>query len=150
MAEYSANAVQIIPPGEDAIFTTVVEPCSVGLVRHRNNTGNFLLSGLVQRRCCKRSASYAVDFGANIAVPEGETVGPISVAFTIDGSTVPATEMIVTPEAVDEYFNVSRATNLDIWSGCCETVTVRNTSSIPISMQNANLVINRSDLALRY
>ena len=148
MAEYSANAIQTVDPGEDIVFTTTVEPCMTGLVRHRDDSGNFLLSGLSQRRCCRRNASYSVDFGANIAIPTGETVGPISVSYTIDGSVVPATEMIVTPDAVEEYFNVSRSANLDIWRGCCETVTVRNTSSIPILVQNANIVIERSDLTM--
>lgn len=150
MAEYSANAVQTINPGEDATFT-VVEPCRRGFVRHREGSGSFLLSGWTPRRsCCNKSASYLVDFGANIAVPTGETVGEISVAFTINGSVVPSTEMIVTPAAVEEYFNVSRASNIDIWNGCCETVTVRNTSSIPILMQNANIIFARPDLTMTY
>ena len=144
MADYSANAIQTIGPGEDAIFYDV-NPCRRGLVRHRNGAGTFLLSGATNRRCCcnNRGPSYFVDFGANIAVPEGETVGPISVAFVIDGSIVPATEMIVTPAAVDEYFNVSRASTLNIWAGCCETIGIRNTSDIPINMQNANVSIAR-------
>ena len=150
MAEYSANAVQTINPGEDATFT-VVDPCARGLVRHREGSGSFLLSGWTPRRsCCAKNASYLVDFGANIAVPDGETVGEISVAFTIDGSVVPSTEMIVTPAAVGEYFNVSRASNIDIWRGCCETVSVRNTSTIPILMQNANIIFTRPDLTMTY
>lgn len=150
MAEYSANAVQTINPGEDATFT-VVDPCMRGFVRHREGSGSFLLSGWVPRRsCCSKSASYLVDFGANIAIPTGEDVGEISVAFTIDGSIVPATEMIVTPAAVEEYFNVSRASNIDVWRGCCETVSVRNTSDIPILMQNANIIFTRPDLTMTY
>lgn len=150
MAEYSANAVQTINPGETAIFSTV-EPCRRGFIRHRDGTGSFLLSGWVPNRgcCCKpKNANYFVDFGANIAIPEGGTVGPISVALSIDGATVPTSEMIVTPAAVEEYFNISRAINLDIWNGCCETVAVRNTSNQPILMQNANIVFSRPDLAV--
>lgn len=150
MAEYSANAVQTINPGEDATFT-VVDPCKRGFIRHREGSGNFLLSGWTPgKSCCKKNASYLVDFGANIAVPTGETVGPISVSLTIDGSVVPATQMTVTPAAVEEYFNVSRAINLDVWHGCCETVTVRNTSTIPILMQNANIIFARPDLTMTY
>ena len=77
MAEYSANAVQTINPGEDATFT-VVDPCMRGFIRHREGSGSFLLSGWVPRRsCCSKSASYLVDFGANIAIPTGEDVGEI-------------------------------------------------------------------------
>ena len=33
-----------------------------------------------------------------------------------------------------------------IWMGCCETVSVRNTSDQPIQVQNANIIIRRPDL----
>ena len=141
MAEYSANAVQTVNPGETIVFTDSPVPCCKGLVRHRDGTGNFLLSG--RTGCsCKRSATYFVDFGANIAVPTGETVGAISVAFTVDGASVPATQMEVTPAAVEEYFNVSRAANVEIFAGCCESFAIRNTSQIPILVQNANVVFS--------
>lgn len=156
MAEYSANALQTVNPGETIIFTESPDPCRRGLVRHRDGTGNFLLSGWVPNIGCgcrcrrQRSAEYLIDFGANIAIPTGETVGPISVALTIDGATIPASQMIVTPAAVEEFFNVSRAINAQIWNGCCESVAIRNTSDIPILVQNANVIFSRPDLALSY
>lgn len=155
MAEYSANAIQVVNPGETVIFTESPEPCNRGLIRHRDGTGSFLLSGWTPKRnvcrCNKnRSANYLVDFGANISIPTGGTVGEISLAITIDGSTIPASNMVVTPAAVDEYFNVSRAINADIWSGCCETVSIRNTSDQPIQVQNANVIFSRPDLAVTY
>lgn len=150
MAEYNANAVQTVNPGEVVVFTNTAEPCLRGFVKFREGSGNFLLSGWVPAcpNCGmrKKTANYFVDFGANIAVPTGETVGEISLAITLDGTTLPATQMSVTPAAVEEFFNVSRATNVGVWSGCCETVTIRNTSSIPILVQNANVVITRPDL----
>jgi len=48
-----------------------------------------------------RSAQYLVDFGANIAIPTGGTVGSIQLSITIDGSTIPSSTMIVTPAAVE-------------------------------------------------
>ena len=155
MAEYSAKAVQIVNPGETVIFTESPEPCTRGLVRHRDGSGNFLLSGWTPRRgcsCCnrRRDANYLIDFGANISIPEGGTVEPISLAITIDGSTIPSSNMIVTPAAVDEYFNVSRAINVDIWNGCCESIAVRNTSTQPIQVQNANIIFGRPDLNVSY
>ena len=157
MAEYGANALQTVNPGEYILFTENTNPCRRGLIRHREGAGNFLLSGWMprynQNGCnCRRnrSANYLADFGANIAVPTGETVGAISLALTIDGATVPSSQMIVTPAAVEEFFNVSRAINIDIWNGCCETVAVRNTSNIPILVQNANIIFSRPDLYLSY
>lgn len=157
MAEYGANALQTVNPGESVVFTTIVVPCNRGFVRFRPETGNFLLSGWLpsNQNGCKcnnrnRSAIYLADFGANIAVPTGQTVGAISVALAVDGVTVPSSQMIVTPAAVEEFFNVSRAINIQVWNGCCENVSVRNTSDIPILVQNANIILTRPDLAITY
>jgi hypothetical protein len=82
-------------------------------------------------------------FGANIAIPTGGTPGEISVAITVDGATIPASTMIATPAAVEEFSNVSRRIPVPIFKGCCQSVAVRNTSDQPILVQNASLVINR-------
>ena len=154
MAEYTANAVQTINPGESVVFTATTSPCRRGFVRHSDVTGGFLLSGWVPNNsycpCANinNSAEYLVDFGANIAVPTGGTVGAISVAIAIDGGTVPASTMTVTPAAVEEYFNIGRNITVDIFNGCCQTVTVRNISDQPIEMQNANIRFTRPDLAV--
>lgn len=154
MAVYSADAVQTVNPGETVVFTLAPVPCTRGFIRHRDGTGNFLLSGWVPNRynnCCRnKSALYLVDFGANVAIPTGGTVGEISLAVAVDGATVPASTMIVTPAAVEEYFNVSRAINVDVFRNCCETVSIRNTSDQPILVQNANIIFNRPDLAVTY
>lgn len=146
MAEWSNNAIQTVNQGESVTFTENPVPCTRGLVRHRDGSGSFLLAGVTNGCACVRSANYLVDFGANIAIPTGGTVGEISLAITIDGATIPASEMIVTPSAVEEYFNVSRAINAPIWRGCCESVTIRNTSDQPILVQNANVIFDRPDL----
>jgi len=154
MAEYTANAVQTINPGESVVFTATTSPCRRGFVRHSDGTGGFLLSGWVPNNSycpcvnVNNSAEYLVDFGANIAVPTGGTVGAISVAIAIDGGTVPASTMTVTPAAVEEYFNIGRNITVDIFNGCCQTVTVRNISDQPIEMQNANIRFTRPDLAV--
>lgn len=153
MAEWSFSAQQTVNPGETIIFTENPVPCTRGLIRHRDDTGSFMLKGYVPRQygcSCKRQqlANYLVDFGANIAVPTGGTVGAISVAITIDGSTIPASTMTVTPAAVEQFFNVSRAINAGVFVGCCESIAVRNTSDQPILVQNANIIISRPDLAV--
>lgn len=146
MAEWTSVAVQTVNPGESIVFTDTADRCERGLVLHRNDSGSFLLKGVGNNGCncgCSQDVKYLADFGANIAVPTGETVGPISVAFAIDGNTLAGTEMEVTPAAVEEYFNVSRAANVAIWKGCCQSLSVRNTSSIPILVQAANLIITK-------
>ena len=148
MAEYSANAAQVVNPGESVVFTESPVPCRRGFVRHRDGSGNFLLSGAIQngirRPCCGvQSVDYLVGFGANISIPTGGTPETISLAIAIDGSTEPETTMSVTPAAVEEPFNVSRSTNVKIWANCCETVTIRNTSDQPITVENANVTFVR-------
>lgn len=153
MAEYSAIAVQTVNPGESIVFTETTSPCRRGFVRHNDGSGNFLLSGsMVNNNYCPCSrlyndnAAYLVDFGANIAIPTGGTVGEISVVFAVDGGTDQASTMIVNPAAVEQFSNVSRSKEVDIFSNCCQTVTIRNTSDQPILVQNASLRITRPDL----
>ena len=151
--EFSNDSQQLVAPGEIVVFTNTPVPCTEGLVRHRDSSGNFLLSGVVKRKSCgcmPKSANYFVDFGANIAIPTGGTVGAVSLAITLDGATLPTTEMIVTPSAVEEFFNVSDATIVQIWRGCCETLAVKNTSDQEILIQNANIIFSRPDLSAVY
>ena len=147
MAEYSANAVQTVPVNGSVVFTNSPVPCTRGLVKHRDDSGSFLLRGYVPYGC-KQSADYLCEFGANIAIPEGGTVGEISLALSIDGAVIPSSTMIATPAAVNEFFNVSVAVSAQVWRGCCETLSVVNTSTQPIQVQNANIVISRPDLTV--
>jgi hypothetical protein len=84
-----------------------------------------------------------VTFGGNIAIPTGGTVEAISLALAIDGEGLGSSTMIVTPAAVEEYFNVFGAMFIDVPKGCCLTVSIQNTSTQSILVQNANLIIER-------
>ena len=145
MAEYSAIARQIINPGESVIFTDTTVNNLRNFIRHNDATGNFLLSGNLPYGgcpCCRNDVIvYPTAFGANIAVPEGQTVGEISVAIAVDGVTEPVTVMRITPAAVEQFFNVSRVKDVEIWRGCCQSVSIRNTSTIPIAMTEATFDI---------
>lgn len=94
--------------------------------------------------CCNQmpESHYLVSFHANIAVPTGGTVGPISLALAIDGTVDPSSTMIVTPAAVEEYFNVGAGIIVSIPAICrCGSVSVVNTSTEDVLVQNANLLI---------
>jgi hypothetical protein len=73
-----------------------------------------------------------VTFGANIAIPTGGTVEAISLAIAIDGEPVQASSMIITPAAVEQYFNVNASVFIDVPRGCCSQISVLNTSDQPI------------------
>lgn len=156
MSEYTANAIQTVTDKSAIVFTDNPVPCNRNFIGHRNNTGAFLLSPWVPRQtgcrcCCKKNpqALYLVDFGANIAIPTGGTVEAISVALAIGGAVIPSSEMIVTPAAVENFFNVSRAIHVELMMNCCQTLSVVNTSGQDILVQNANIIFARPDLTIQ-
>ena len=136
--EIIANAVQTVQANQNVYFTDTVI-CGNGSISHRDDSGLVALRGVTNQ--CR--ARFMVTFGGNIAVPTGGTVGPISLAIAIEGEPVPATTMIVTPAAVEQFFNVKSSVFIDVPRGCCTRISVVNTSDEPIVVQNANLIITR-------
>jgi molybdopterin-binding protein len=139
MAEYTAIALQEVDAGQNIIFTETPVRCNRGYVLHREGSGIFTLRGITNQ--C--TARYKVSFGGNIAVPAGGTVGEISVAIAIEGEPLASATAIVTPAAVEEFFNVFTAVFVEVPRGCCLTVSVENTSADAINVQNANLIVER-------
>jgi len=141
-AEFTSNAVQEVGIGQNVIFTETAIPCRKGYVIHREGSGVITLRGIVNCPNAKY-AMYEVSFGANIAIPTGGTVDPISIAIAIDGESLPTSSAIVTPAAVDNYWNVYVTANIQVPRGCCPMIAVENTSTQAINVQNANIKINR-------
>ena len=140
MAEYSFVPVQTVAVDDNVFFTDGSRACRKGFIQHRENSGLFFLKG--SNNGCK--AMYRVTFDANIAIAEGGTVEPISVALTINGETLGNATAIVTPAAIGDFFNVSISTFIDVPCGCCVTVSVENTSdTTAIDVQNANIIFER-------
>lgn len=137
--EITANAIQTVNVGQVVIFTDTAIPGNISM-NHREGSGLVGLRGLTNGQL---RARFLVNFSANIAVPTGETVGPISLAIAINGEPVATSTMISTPAAVEEYNNVSAGIFIDVPVGCCSQVSIENTSTIPINVQNANLMIER-------
>lgn len=94
------------------------------------------------------SAEYLVDFGANIAIPTGGTPGEISLALTMNGSTIPASIMATSPTAIEQYDSISKTISAEVWRNCCETIAVRNLSDQPIQIANPVIDLNRPDLVI--
>lgn len=137
--EIIANAVQTVAVNQNVQFTNTVT-CGNYSITHRAGSGLITLRGITNQ--CR--ARYKVAFGANIALPEGGTVEPISLALTIDGEPVAATTMITTPAAAEEFNNVFSSIFIDVPRGCCFSVSVTNTSATQsIDVQNANLIVER-------
>ena len=140
MAEYSFVPTQSVGVDDNILFTNGSRACRKGYVQHRDDSGIFALKGAGN---CGR-AIYKVQFNANIAIAEGGTVEPISVALTINGEELGNATAIVTPAAIGDFFNVSVSTLIDVPCGCCVTISVENTSTTTeIDVANANIIIDR-------
>lgn len=137
--EITANAAQVVAVNQAVLFTETAVPGNCSMI-HREGSGLVGLRGLPNGQF---RARFLVEFGANIAVPTDETVGPVSLAIAINGEPVVTSSMISTPAAVDQYNNVSASIYIDVPIGCCSQVSIENTSTIPVSVQNANLIIER-------
>lgn len=151
MAEYLANEIQAVPLNSPVNFRASI-PCRKGLVIHEDETGIFILRGVVNNSSACY-AQYQIVFNANIALPEdAEDVVPIAVALTVNGEPRLTSRAIFTPAAVDEYGNVTSTAIIRVPRCCCFTVAVENVSATAdptvtpapiINVQNANLTITR-------
>lgn len=132
MAEFINPIPQTVEINSNVLFTeTTVEPCCK--VRHRRGSGIFTLKG----------GRYLVMFDANVAIPTGETVEPITLALSLNGEALQGATMVVTPAAVEEFFNVSKAIYIDVPCNCCYTLAVRNIGATPVTVDDANLITVR-------
>ena len=154
MAEFTQNAVQTVNPNQPVTLVTSIG-CPKGYVYHRNGSGIVTLRGITSN-CFAR---YQVTFNGNIALSEGGTIGPISVALALDGEAILTSRAIVTPAAVadnpptqDNFFNVTSTAIISVPKGCCFNISVENTSESAtpattpapaILVQNANLTVSR-------
>ena len=154
MPEFVRNEVQTVAPNQPVALDTSIG-CTKGYVYHRNGSGIVTLRG-VTSNCFAR---YQVTFNGNIAVPDGGTVGPISVALALDGEPLLTSRAIATPAATAtdpptqaNFFNVTSTAIIDVPKGCCTHVSVENTSESAtpattpapsILVQNANMTVTR-------
>lgn len=151
MAEYLANQSQSVGLNAPVIFSASI-PCPRGYIYHEDDTGLFILRGIVNNPNCS-FARYQVTFNGNISIPEGGAVTPIAVAITVSGEQRPTSRAIFTPAAVEENGNVTATAIITVPRGCCLNVSVESvdattddpaTTPTPvIDVENANLVITR-------
>lgn len=138
MAEYTNSNIAEVAAGQNVPLTgTAVnsKPCIV----HRDGAGIVTLRGLTNQ--CK--ARFRVAFGGNIAIPTGGTVDAITAALSINGEPLTSARAIVTPAAVDNYFNIFVSAIVEVPRGCCLTVAMENTSTQAINFANSNLTVDR-------
>ena len=134
--EITANALQTVSPNGIIVFTNTAVSGNPSIL-HREGSGLVSLRGLTNQ--CR--ARFRVMFGGNVALPT--TTEPISLAIAINGEPLVTSTMLSTPGAVGEFNNVSCATFLDIAAGCCTQISIENTGTTSVEVQNANLIVER-------
>lgn len=145
---------QTVEPGSDVLFESDGFVFNFG-VFHRGGSGLFKLASpnvLGSNGCPCRGipiANYTVSFHGNILIPTGGTVEEISLSMVQDGVVDTASQMLVTPAAVEIAENVGTGIIVSVpWICRCSNVALRNTSDQAIEIQNGALII--SDPSLGY
>ena len=127
-------ATQSVATNSSVLFnsTRIHTGCSA---RHEQGSGRFVLL---------KPGIYEVEFNANVSLPTGATVGPITLVITQDGEAIAGSKMIFTPAAVDTLGNTSSTVLVRVYEcGCCASLAVRNETASAINVQDANFVITR-------
>lgn len=150
MAEFiQSQSPQNVAFGQNLLLTDSI-PCNRGYVVHRNGSGILTLRGCVSGNSC--FARYEVTFNGNLAIPTGGTVAAIAVALAIDGEALQSSRAIVTPAAVEQYFNVTSTAIITVPKGCCYTVALENVNAgvgaeivdeQTISVADGNMTVTR-------
>lgn len=118
MAEYVTTTDQNVALNATIPFNSVSIPCNAGsviplapgILNLKGNTPN-------------RFARYEVRLKGNIKVPTGGAVTPVALAITVNGSIVPESVAIFTPQAVEEYGHINTTATITVPCGCCVTVS---------------------------
>lgn len=149
MPRFVRNEVQTVQPNQAVLLDGSLWTNRRYLF-HLEGSGIVTLRGIVNNPYVEY-AVYQVTFNGNIAIPDGGTVGAIAVALARNGEAIQASRAIVTPAAVEQYFNVTSTDYIVVPRGCCFDISVENVSEAAtaggaapaINVQNANLTVVR-------
>lgn len=148
-AEYLANAVQPVALNSPVIFTASI-PCRKGYVYHEDETGIFILRGIVNGSNC--FATYRVTYNGNVAIPDEGALSAIALSIVVNGEPRLTSRAIFRPQAVDEYGNLTSTCIVKVPKGCCFSLSVEYVQATDdptvtptpiINVQNSNLVVDR-------
>lgn len=149
MPRFVRNEVQTVQPNQAVLLDGSLWTNRRYLF-HLEGSGIVTLRGIVNNPYVEY-AVYQVTFNGNIAIPDGGTVGAIAIALARNGEAIQTSRAIVTPAAVEQYFNVTSTDYIVVPRGCCFDISVENVSEAAtsggaapaINVQNANLTVVR-------
>ena len=125
--------VQTVAANGTVLFqnTRIRTGCSV---RHEQGSGRFV---------ALKPGVYEVTYSGNVSIPTGGTVAPIILDLIQDGEAVAGSRVLLTPTAVATPTTFSRTVLVKVFCDCCVTLSVRNSGTDAINVQDANFVITR-------
>lgn len=137
MLELTNSVGQTLAPGASATFDTVVFQTGCD-VCHRCGSGLVQLEGH-GTRC--NPAKYHVALSGNIGGAAGTQP---NVAIAINGETLRETIRTATIAADTDVFPFAAQTNIRECGSCCDTISVRNVGTTPITLSNLSLSVQRT------
>ena len=136
MAEFTST-IQQVAAGQNAVLD--VDVIKSRCVSHRTGSGLICVDN---SGCDCKPARYKVFVKANISIPTGGTVGPISLGIALNGEVVQSSIATVTPAAVGDEFSVS--TEEIINAGKCPVnIAVRNPNTETIQISDLTVIVER-------
>ena len=137
MSQFESVFVQQVEAGQNALLETDV--IKSRCVHHRAGSGLICLE---TSGCDCRPARYRVFVKANIDIPTGGTVDPISLALSLNGEVLQSSVSTVTPAAVGNEFAV--AFEEIVCAGSCSTnIAVVNPNTQTIEVRNLTVIVER-------
>ena len=136
MAEFTST-IQQVAAGQNAVLD--VDVIRSRCVSHRTGSGLICVDN---SGCDCKPARYKVFVKANISIPTGGTVGPISLGIALNGEIVQSSIATVTPAATGDEFSV--ATEEIINAGKCPVnIAVRNPNTQTIQISDLVVIVER-------
>ena len=136
MAEFTST-IQQVAAGQNAVLD--VDVIRSRCVSHRTGSGLICVDN---SGCDCKPARYKVFVKANISIPTGGTVGPISLGIALNGEIVQRSIATVTPAATGDEFSV--ATEEIINAGKCPVnIAVRNPNTETIQISDLVVIVER-------
>lgn len=136
MAEFTST-IQQVAAGQNAVLD--VDVIKSRCVSHRTGSGLICVDN---SGCDCKPARYKVFVKANISIPTGGTVGPISLGIALNGEIIQSSIATVTPAATGDEFSV--ATEEIVNAGKCPVnIAVRNPNTQTIQVADLVVIVER-------
>lgn len=125
--------VQTVAANGTVLFqnTRICTGCSV---RHEQGSGRFV---------ALKPGVYEVTYSGNVSTPAGATITQIILDLVQDGEAVAGSRVLLTPATAGVPTTFSRTILIRVFCDCCVSLSVRNSGTTSINIQDANFVITR-------